>query len=157
MAYPIKSKQLQKMSMLHIMAPIEKGKEAAFQEFLDEIDGRIQRQEMTALKGVATLHFLTLDIVKPDPKVDQSYFVFVAVFDGQIEDYAALTLEAFPKRIYQAWEHCVGYPGPPVTKGFPDYDAFMKYVGDFSYVPTVFYAANPTVAAVDVARLAQSS
>ena len=137
----IQSRKLGNISIIHIMAPIRPELEAALRSELLEIQTKVEN-EVSSFLGVRSLHYLMLDIIEPkDSKT--KYFVFSTVFDGDIEDYARLTLEAFPKKIHAVWKTTVDYPGNG------DYVAFLEHVAKHSHKPAVFYAANPELSAAE--------
>ena len=78
--------------------------------------------------------------------LDSRYLVFIADFDGPLEQYVSSLVESIPDVIDSVWSHCVGYPGSHRPL------AVLDYVRDCQVNTTLYFGGYPGATVDDALR-----
>jgi len=108
---------------LSTFAPILKGHEEAVREVIESLP----TGQDAPIARLGTVHTSRLQIFtnlvhqgpsqKPD-KLRNSYLVFTAAFDGELEPFLDSIIRVIPKEADSWWRHCVAYPGTDQPAAF---------------------------------------
>lgn len=127
---------------LSVFTAIIKGHEEAVREVIESLplgpDAPIAR--------LGTVHTSRLQIFtnlvhqgpsqKPD-KLRNSYLIFTAAFDGELEPFLDSVIRLIPKEADSWWRHCVGYPG------IDEPAAFKAWIRHNQVHTSLFAVASP--------------
>ncbi len=78
--------------------------------------------------------------------LNSKYLVFIADFDGSLEQYASSLAAAIPDVIDSVWGHCIGYPGSSRPL------AVLDYIRDCQVNTTLYFGGYPGASVDDVLR-----
>ena len=78
--------------------------------------------------------------------LNSKYLVFIADFDGALEQYVSSLVASIPEVIDSVWGHCVGYPGSSRPL------AVLDYVRDCQVNTTLYFGGYPGASVEDVLR-----
>jgi hypothetical protein len=118
-----------------------------------------QRSPFARVAGTHTARWFVVDDLVSEPypgredHLNSKYLVFIADFDGPLEQFVSSLVAAIPGVIDSVWSHCVGYPGSSKPL------AVLDYIRDCQVDTTLYFGGYPgaTVEAALRALLVQRS
>jgi hypothetical protein len=111
---------------------------------------RGQRSPFALVDGTHTARWFIVDdlvseaIPGREDHLNSKYLVFIADFDGPLQQYVSSLVAAIPDVIDSVWSHCVGYPGSSKPL------AVLDYIRDCQVDTTLYFGGYPG-ATVDAA------
>jgi hypothetical protein len=118
-----------------------------------------QRSPFARVAGTHTARWFVVDDLVSEPypgredHLKSKYLVFIADFDGPLEQFVSSLVAAIPDVIDSVWSQCVGYPGSSKPL------AVLDYIRDCQVDTTLYFGGYPgaTVEAALRALLVQRS
>ena len=113
---------------------------------------RAGRSPFARVSGTHTARwFVVDDLVSEDYPAIQDhlqsrYLVFIADFDGPLEQFVSSLVSAIPDVIDSVWSHCVGYPGSSRPL------AVLDYIRDCQVNTTLYFGGYPGATVENVLR-----
>jgi len=104
---------------------------------------RGQRSPFALVDGTHTARWFVVDdlvseaIPGREDHLNSKYLVFIADFDGPLEQYVSSLVAAIPDVIDSVWSHCVGYPGSRKPL------AVLDYIRDCQVDTTLYFGGYP--------------
>jgi hypothetical protein len=120
---------------------------------------RGRQSPFARVAGTHTARWFVVDDLVSEPypagedHLNSKYLVFIADFDGPLEQYVSSLVASIPDVIDSVWSHCVGYPGSSRPR------AVLDYIRDCQVNTTLYFGGYPgaTVEAALRALLVQRS
>lgn len=114
------------------------------------------RSPFALVPGTHTARWFVVDdlVSEAYPAIEDhlksKYLVFVADFDGSLEQYATSLAKTIPDVIDSVWSHCVGWPG--ATKAM----RVLDYIRDCQVNTTLYFGGYPGATVQAVIRALQT-